>query len=105
MNKFKILTFIGAMVLFLSGCAPMNTEFSCKATALDKCLSIEEVNAMTESFDAGAETRVLRHKPYHPRPKPQFKQLSKNTSQTIWIAPWTDENGKRHENDILLAEK
>jgi len=60
---------------------------------------------MTESFDANSETRILRQKTYQPRPKAQFQQLSKNTSQTIWIAPWTDLNGKRHENDILLAEK
>lgn len=32
----------------LSACAPINTHFSCHETALDRCFSMEEVNAMTE---------------------------------------------------------
>lgn len=40
--------------IICSGCAPINTEFSCKATATDRCLSIEEVNAMSEAELTGA---------------------------------------------------
>lgn len=63
--------------LMLSACAPINTQFSCNETAGDKCLSIEEVNAMTE-------------------PKVQTK------AHAIWLAPWEDNNGHLHENDTLL---
>lgn len=34
-------------LLCLGACAPINTEFSCHSTASDRCLSIEEVDAMT----------------------------------------------------------
>jgi hypothetical protein len=41
-----ILLFLSMMTL--SACAPINTHFSCHETARDRCLSIEEVNAMTD---------------------------------------------------------
>ena len=64
--------------LALSACAPINTQFSCNETAGDKCLSIEEVNAMTE-----------------PQAEP--------SSHAIWIAPWVDKEGRLHENDSLFV--
>ena len=63
--------------LTLSACAPINTQFSCNETAGDHCLSIEEVNAMTE-------------------PKVQTHE------RAIWLAPWADKDGRLHENDTLL---
>lgn len=33
--------------LSLAACASNNSDFSCKATAKDSCLTIEEVDAMT----------------------------------------------------------
>lgn len=50
MIKFSILF----LVLFLSACSPINTEFSCGATARDQCLSIEQVDAMTQDADEEA---------------------------------------------------
>lgn len=64
----------------LSACAPINTEFSCNATAADRCLSIEEVNAMTE---------------FHER-------KVKTSKQTVLLAPWKDANGVVHENDTVF---
>ena len=34
-----------------SGCSTMNSEFSCKATASDSCLTIEKVDEMTRFAD------------------------------------------------------
>lgn len=42
---------IASSMLVLSACAPINTQFSCNETAGDKCLSIEEMHAMTERID------------------------------------------------------
>ncbi len=45
-----ILMFI---ILFnITACAPINTEFSCKKTATDNCMTIEEVHKMTEYANA-----------------------------------------------------
>lgn len=70
--------------LFLSACAPINTQFSCNETAGDKCLSIEEVNAMTE-------------------PQEEISSREKKQGRTIWIAPWVDKKGHLHENDTLFV--
>lgn len=35
----------------MSACAPINSEFSCNATANDRCMSIEQVDAMTRFAD------------------------------------------------------
>lgn len=77
----------------LSACAPVNTEFSCNETAGDRCLSIEEVNAMTELKDK-KEAHAQRKKPYRAHQK---------KTQTIWVAPWKDAQGYVHQNDTLFA--
>lgn len=50
--KNKIIYLMGLCVLLgLSSCSTMNSEFSCNKTAKDSCLSIEEVDAMTRFAD------------------------------------------------------
>ena len=92
-HLFMKLSLVGVVVLN-SACAPINTQFSCNATADDRCLSIEEVNAMTEVDEAKKPIHVRRIHARHAR-------LAH--TQTIWIAPWTDEKGIRHTNDTLFA--
>jgi len=91
-HVFLNLSLIGAVVLN-SACAPINTQFSCNSTAGDRCLSIEEVNAMTET---GQDKQVV----VHGRP---YQHYDQHTTQTIWMAPWTDGKGIRHTNDTLFA--
>ena len=94
-HLFMKLSFVGVVILN-SACAPINTQFSCNATAGDRCLSIEEVNAMTEVDEVKKPTHVWRIPARHAR-------LAHNSTQTIWIAPWTDEKGILHTNDTLFA--
>lgn len=52
------MKYILLIILFaLSGCAPINTEFSCNKTAGDSCLTIEQVDAMTRFADDPTITR------------------------------------------------
>jgi conjugal transfer pilus assembly protein TraV len=98
---------VGLSFLFLAGCAPVNTQFSCNATASDRCLSIEEVDAMTQSGSINTpHKRPMSHR-WNPADmkadnrRSQSQMASK--TQTIWIAPWTDETGQLHQNDTLFA--
>jgi conjugal transfer pilus assembly protein TraV len=101
-----IITF-GLSLLLLAGCAPVNTQFSCNATASDRCLSIEEVDAMTQSGSTNTpQKRPISHR-WNPAEikadnRPSQPHLASKT-QTIWIAPWTDETGQLHQNDTLFA--
>lgn len=51
--SFRVFTFIaiGLAGLLMSACSPMNSEFSCNATAGDSCMTIEQVDAMTRYAD------------------------------------------------------
>lgn len=69
---------ISAAGLLMSACSPMNSEFSCNATAGDSCMTIEQVDAMTRYADgtrahsASQQKRSNRAQPY------------------VWVAPQND---------------
>lgn len=49
----RILAFItlSAVSFLMSACSPINSQFSCNATAHDSCMTIEQVDAMTRYAD------------------------------------------------------
>lgn len=51
--SFRIVSLISISItgLLMSACSPMNSEFSCNATAGDSCMTIEQVDAMTRYAD------------------------------------------------------
>lgn len=101
MNQIIRLSCCVCVAVGVSACAPINTQFSCNATAGDRCLSIEEVNAMTEMHDEKAP--IVRSAPPIHQTKSGLHKKRMRTTQTIWMAPWTDNQGIRHENDTLFA--
>lgn len=56
--SFRTVSFIAisTAALLMTACSPMNSEFSCNATAGDSCMTIEQVDAMTRYAD-GARTQ------------------------------------------------
>lgn len=93
---FIKLSFLWVAALLCS-CAPINTDFSCNVTAGDKCMSIEEVNAMTEAHSA--ETQYMKH-----LPKRHRQRVATEDTQTIWLAPWVDASGALHTHDVMAAK-
>jgi conjugal transfer pilus assembly protein TraV len=91
--------------VMLIGCSPVNTQFSCNATAGDHCLSIEEVDAMTQTHEvhAGGWRERVRMAPMKADRSENTKRLAQ-APRTIWVAPWRDERGVLHQNDTLWAE-
>lgn len=89
MNYLRVM--LGtAVILVLSACAPINTQFSCNETAGDKCLSIEEVHAMTERH-------VDKDVPL------SGDCTTCNRKQAIWLAPWKDKNGRVHQDEMTFV--
>lgn len=99
--KLRLKAFLFLMPI-LTACAPINTKFTCNATAGDRCLSIEEVNAMTEEKDSPIYKKETTHRVQKPVCRTCNKVQTSQT-QTIWLAPWKDEEGRVHENDTLFA--
>ena len=101
MKHFFMKLSLVSVVMLSSACAPINTQFSCNATAGDRCLSIEEVNAMTEVDEVKRPVNI-KQIPLRRTPNTNHARIAH--TQTIWMAPWTDEKGARHTNDTLFAD-
>ena len=95
MKGIKLL-FIGVVAIFFSGCSTVNSDFSCNATAVDRCMSIDEVNAMTEG-------KSIRESPPKSKRVGQYKHHSSYKKTRIWIAPWTDSLGASHQGELVYA--
>jgi hypothetical protein len=54
---------LSAISFLMSGCSPMNSEFSCNATAGDSCLTIEQVDAMTRYADGDNTYHISKRAP------------------------------------------
>lgn len=78
--SFRVFSFIAisATGLLMSACSPMNSEFSCNATAGDSCMTIEQVDAMTR-FSDGAQAQNAQPSAQH------------NKGHTyVWVAPQSE---------------
>ena len=91
--KLPFIFLIALSLTVLAGCSTMNSDFSCKATAADSCLSIEQVDAMTRFADAPTLNTPLNSKV---RKTYRENQSQRTDNQPIWVAPWKDKNGRSH---------
>jgi len=82
-----------AILCSLTGCSTMNSKFSCNKTAGDGCLSMEEVNAMTE----GRSIQVIRRTSVTPVP------LLKVKTRRVWIAPYVDNKKVKHPGELVYV--
>ena len=77
----RALLLVSIAALVMSGCSPMNSEFSCNATAGDSCMTIEQVDAMTRYADGSG-----RHHARTPLPHrgAQIQEKGRNRS-LVWV--------------------
>lgn len=88
-------------LLTLSSCA-MNTQFSCDATAGDKCLNVEEADNLSKQ-GLTLETLPSNINPSQIASIPT--EAPKNAGmgpERIWIAPYTDAAGVAHEGSFVV---
>jgi len=97
MRKYFLIS-ISILMIGLSGCSPINTEFSCNATAGYKCLSIEEVYALSERPKKHAEKPVIVCKTCV---KP--RRIHRST-QSIWVPPMVDTAGVNHPANVVIVD-
>lgn len=86
--RLQVIAFIAISTtsLLMSACSPMNSEFSCNATASDSCMTIEQVDAMTRYADG--ESRH-GHSSRHQRSIGGVSRYgsANQTSAKVWVAP------------------
>ena len=76
------------LTLLVSACSTLNSEFSCNLTAGDRCLSMDEVNAMTE------EKEAIEDREYRPA----------QGKKRVWLSPWKDSKGFSHPGGFAYLE-
>ena len=88
MNVTRLVyALIGLCGVCLSACSPINSSFSCNATAGDNCLTIEQVDAMTRYADGVTPYQSLKHQRAKSRESQRYSHLSQNTKDNaIWFA-------------------
>jgi conjugal transfer pilus assembly protein TraV len=86
--KPGLICFISVLSVLLTGCGPMNSNFSCNATAGDSCLTIEQVDAMTCFADDIKSNPARRGmmKAENTIPNHQGKIIQQNNGQSLWVA-------------------
>ena len=84
----KKLSVVVMIVLTLTGCGTMNSNFSCNVTAGDSCLTIEQVDAMTRFADDDAPNRSKRNmmKAENSLQSNQGAVAKMENGQSIWVA-------------------
>lgn len=103
MRRFSLLALISLGVL--SGCATGNSTFSCNETAIDRCLTIEEVDRMTsfaDDYNSLYPTKFSRKRIGSLNKKPIEKESS---NEVVWIAPYKDLQGIAHQEQIIKSFK
>ncbi|HDP0034303.1 TPA: conjugal transfer protein [Legionella pneumophila] len=82
-NTLILLIYMG-----LAGCGPINSNFSCNATAGDSCLTIEQVDAMTRFAD-DVKLYSSKKNMMKAESKPllnQGKIVKQDNGQALWLA-------------------
>jgi hypothetical protein len=97
----KLFILLPLFILFTactSVLAPINSDFSCNATADDRCLSIEEVNEMTKinSNDIKPKTNCKSCQ--------QKRRVLDRRTQSIWIPPEVDAKGQVKPANVVIAD-
>ena len=83
MRRFSLLALISLGIL--SGCATGNSTLSCNETAIDRCLTIEEVDRMTsfaDDYNNSYPSKFGRKRIGSLKAKPAQKEPS---NEVVWM--------------------
>ena len=98
MKRLSILFMALPLTACMNISSPMNTEFSCNATAGDSCLNIEEVNEMTKIQPK--ETKKVSDCVVCI----EQNRTNRKRTQSIWIPPMVDAKGQVRHASVVIAD-
>ena len=90
----------------LSGCSTVNSKFTCNKTAVDRCMSIEDVDRKTrfaDDYESGSSSLTLGSQ----RGVDQKRTGEYRTSsdELVWIAPWKDKQGTVYSEQLIQGNQ
>ncbi len=93
---------VALSLVFLSAstaCTPINSQFSCDATAGDACLNVEEADNL--SSQGITLDKLQQQKNRGSQQAPTNVAADPNETQRIWVAPYTDDHGQYHDGHYV----
>ncbi|MFQ1018106.1 TraV family lipoprotein [Gilliamella sp. BG7] len=102
----KILSLF--IVVVLSGCAGVETEFSCKATTSGSCQTVSEANKLgkqkttsvklmnSKQLSLGSDVKLSKSKQIG------IPDRTSETVYKIWIAPYVDDKNNFHKEQNIF---
>jgi conjugal transfer pilus assembly protein TraV len=120
MDMMKKLMMLLPLLMLMSSCAELNSQFDCPMSSGIRCESITSINARVDRGELGVngissiENKNVRvipaYTPYQfnaPRYSSKGEPLRyAETVQRVWVAPFEDKQGNYHqENDIYSIAK
>jgi hypothetical protein len=96
-NVIKVLLVLTPFLF--CGCSIMNDKFSCNLTASDNCLTIDEVNAMTEGKSVIKIKKRTKSQVWKGQ---RLVDNKKSAGDKLWIAPRKDEKGVMHGSSLVF---
>lgn len=110
----KILLLI-VMTHLLAACSTMNSSFDCPNKAGVSCKSLDQINNMVDSGQLQGRTQMSFYD-NNQAENPEFQSFPTMTSyvpgapirygetvQRIWIAPYEDNEGNYHQDNLIYA--
>ena len=96
------------ILFFISGCATMNSSFTCKTPDGVMCHSLDDVNAMVDRGEIGHGaiggqialnfTSMKFAVPYAKTPLRDGEEVMR-----VWVMPYEDSSGNYHETSFLYT--
>lgn len=113
----SLIKYIGSLfsMILLSGCAAMNTSFTCHTSSGGGCQSLDQVNHGVDqnmltplnTHRASTKTENISKRNYfegYPGTEITNKPiLYGNTVQRIWIAPYIDADNNYHDPSVVYT--
>ena len=120
-NKIFLIVML-PILISLTGCASMNSNFDCPMKPGIMCASLDEVNAKVDRGEIGNEPIELTYHPLNNKPFHQARLLEPascddnpeirkplrygESVMRVWVAPFEDTVGNYHkESDIYTIVK
>lgn len=101
------------MILMFTSCSSMNSSFDCPNKAGINCKSLDEINAMIDSGSATGQKEFSNYKTVngindfdqysYTTFKPGQPIRYGETVQRIWLAPYEDNEGNYHQENIIYT--
>jgi conjugal transfer pilus assembly protein TraV len=116
LHCLKTFSVLGITLIILSGCAGLNSSFTCPKQPGVMCNSLDQVNTMIDQGKLGSPTFSYANNKTQKNNGVNFSNSDMSyplassdplrypeAVTRIWVAPFEDDNGNYHQDSLMYA--